>query len=290
LLLGYLEPGEFLGGRRRLDAAPARDAADRLAGRLGTSSEQALVRAQAAIRDTLSEHLLRWAQRHPALTTAAPADRWLLSYGGGGGLLCTDAAEILGIGQVVVFPHSSVFSAFGAGLLPIAHSYHQVVAAGARDGALGAAVARLADNARRDLRAEGVRELDHVRASLRIGAGEPQEHSLAALLEQPPNLSQANGAAAMGCRLHVSVPRSTDVEMHTAAESASQLDGQRVIITADGPLQVPTANGLGNRGAAAAIAGPVFLNAPDTTIFVPANWSVTFTDQGYGVLNREQAT
>jgi N-methylhydantoinase A/oxoprolinase/acetone carboxylase beta subunit len=289
LLLGYLEPGEFLGGRRRLDVGPARDAAERLAGRLGTSPEEALLRARAAIRDTLSEHLLRWAQRHPALTAAAPADRWLLSYGGGGGLLCIDAAEILGIGQVVVFPHSSVFSAFGAGLLPIAHSYHQVVAAGAPDGALGAAVARLGDNARRDLRAEGVRELGDVRASLRIGGSEPQELSLAALLEEPPHLIQANGTAAVGCRLHVSVPRSTDVEMHTGAESAAPLDGQRVTITADGPLQVPIAHGLGQRGAPA-IGGPVFLNAPDTTIFVPASWSVTFTDRGYGVLNREQAT
>ena len=58
----------------------------------------------------------------------------MFSYGGGGGLLCVDAAEILDIGRVVVFPHSSVFSAFGAGLLPIAHAYHQVVAAGASDG------------------------------------------------------------------------------------------------------------------------------------------------------------
>ena len=48
--------------------------------------------------------------------------------------------------------------------------------------------------------------------------------SLAALLEQAPTLIEANGAAAMGCRLHVSVARSTDVEMHTGAEAAAQLD------------------------------------------------------------------
>jgi N-methylhydantoinase A/oxoprolinase/acetone carboxylase beta subunit len=77
--------------------------------------------------------------------------------------------------------------------------------------------------------------------------------------------------------------------MHTGAEAAAQLDSHRVITTADGPLQVPIVNGLGYRGAAA-IAGPVFLNAPDTTIFVPSSWSVTFTDEGYGVLEREQAT
>jgi N-methylhydantoinase A/oxoprolinase/acetone carboxylase beta subunit len=203
--------------------------------------------------------------------------------------MCTDAAEILGIGRVVVFPHSSVFSAFGAGLLPIAHSYHQVVPAGVPDGVLGAAVARLADNARRDLRAEGVRELDEVRASLRIGSAEPLELSLASLIDRPPDVAGVTGAAAVGCRLHVSVPRSTVVEMHTADEAAAPLGTQRVVITADGPLQVPVANGLGDRGAAA-IDGPVFLNAPDTTIFVPAGWSVAFTEQGYGILDREPAT
>ena len=35
-------------------------------------------------------------------------------------------------------------------------------------------------------------------------------------------------------------------------------------------------------------AGPAFLQAPDTTIFVPGDWSVTFTPQGYGILSQEE--
>jgi N-methylhydantoinase A/oxoprolinase/acetone carboxylase beta subunit len=93
----------------------------------------------------------------------------------------------------------------------------------------------------------------------------------------------------VGCRLRVSVPRSTVVEMHTTDEAAAPPGTQRVVTTADGPRQVPIANGLGDHGAAA-IDGPVFLNAPDTTIFVPAGWSVSFTEHGYGILDREPAT
>ena len=96
----------------------------------------------------------------PGARSVRRGPRWLFSYGGGGGLLCVEAAEALGIHRVVVFPHSSVFSAFGAGLLPIAHSYQTVVPAGAGRRGNRRGRGRLADNARRDLRAEGVRALD----------------------------------------------------------------------------------------------------------------------------------
>ena len=95
-----------------------------------------------------------------------PEERWLFSYGGGGGLLAADAADALDIPRVVVFPHSSVFSAFGGGLLPIAHAYEAVVPVGSEAGAVGEAVARLADNARRDLRAEGITALERVEATV----------------------------------------------------------------------------------------------------------------------------
>ena len=61
---------------------------------------QDLLQAKAAIFRELSHHLLAWAGRHPALRAADPSTRWLFSYGGGGGLLCVEAAEILGIPRV----------------------------------------------------------------------------------------------------------------------------------------------------------------------------------------------
>jgi N-methylhydantoinase A len=288
LLLGYLQPGEFLGGRRRLDASPAETAVVDLAGQLGVSTAQALLEARAAILRALAHHLLHWAQRHPELASSPPSDRWLFSYGGGGGLLCADAADVLGIPNVAVFPNSSVFSAFGAGLLPIAHTYETVVPAGEGNGALGAAAARLADNARRDLRAEGVRDLGTVRASVRVGTREAPAQSLAALLEAPEALSGVDGrpSAALRCRLRVSVPHEANVRMITAPGPGAR-SPEREIVTGGGPVRVPVVQGLGDP-AAAPVTGPVFLDAPDTTIFVPDDWSVTFTEHGYGILSKER--
>jgi N-methylhydantoinase A len=287
LLLGYLEPGEFLGGRRRLDPEPARAVANALAERRGTSVEQALLDAKAAIRRELSEHLLAWAARHPALGMSNPSTRWLFSYGGGGGLLCVEAADILGIPRVVVFPHSSVFSAFGAGLLPIAHAYQAVVPAGSGVAAVGVAVARLADSARRDLRAEGIHTLDEVQASLEVGSARRDGLTLAGVLSAPDAAAPRNGAASVAVRvaLRVSVPREAGVDMITG-ESGQQGGRPREVLTAQGPLVAMVSPGLGDPGASE-VTGPVFLSAPDTTIFVPPGWSVTFTPQGYGILNRD---
>jgi N-methylhydantoinase A/oxoprolinase/acetone carboxylase beta subunit len=58
----------------------------------------------------------------------------------------------------------------------------------------------------------------------------------------------------------------------------------RELVTEDGRVTVPVIGGLGTAAAEAA-EGPAFLEAPDTTIFVPAGWSVAFTEQGYGVLS-----
>ena len=287
LLLGYLEPGEFLGGRRRLSVEPARAVAEALARARGTSVERALLDAREAIGRVLYEHLGGWAARHQEIASSDPATRWLFSYGGGGGLLCVEAADRLGIGRVVVFPHSSVFSAFGAGLLPIAHSYQTVVPAGSGGEAVAAALARLADNARRDLRAEDVHALDDVVASVEIGSQRRDGLTLAGVLSAPEGVTAPGGdvSAAVRLALHVSVPREATVDMVTR-ESDGESGRTREILTADGSLTVPVLPGLGDPAASPA-RGPAFLRAPDTTIFVPSDWSVTFTRQGYGILSKE---
>lgn len=278
LALGYLEPGEFLGGRRRLDPEAAGRAAARLAERLGVDTGEALQRARAAIHAELAAHLRTWAREQPRLEAVPPAERWLFSYGGGGGLLCLAAADSLDIGRVVVFPHSSVFSAFGAGLLPLAHAYEAPVAGVAPAEAL----VRLADNARRDLRAEGVTELSAVQAAVRADDGDPVPTTLARLLSDPPPLP----GDTRRCRLRVTVPNRPSVDMIAAAHGSHDGRPPRPVTTAEGVIEVPTVTGLGLAGAPPAH-GPAFLHAPDSTIFVPAGWSITFSRQGYGILVRE---
>ena len=272
LLLGLLEPGEFLGGRRRLDpTAPGPAAAARPSGPRRRPLIEPSTRSARAARAPAD------GRGRPELTEAPEAERWLFSYGGGGGLLCAAAADALGAGNVAVFPHSSVFSAFGGGLLPIAHAYQAVAARAAGD-----TVARLADNARRDLRAEGVTDLDPSRRAGRGRRRTAGDRRLAALLDQ----AATNGADARGvCRLSVTVPRAR-------CRHARGRRGRRRRRARD-PHRGRPAAGAGGRRArrpgAPGVDGPAFLQAPDTTIFVPAGWTVAFTEQGYGVMSEEGA-
>jgi N-methylhydantoinase A/oxoprolinase/acetone carboxylase beta subunit len=75
------------------------------------------------------------------------------------------------------------------------------------------------------------------------------------------------------------------VDMITGAEDEPGTGAQREVLTEAGTLAVPVAAGLGDP-TASPVSGPAFLRAPDTTIFVPPDWSVGFTAQGYGILNR----
>ena len=286
LLLGYLEPGEFLGGRRTLDVGRAEAVAAGLGEKLGVGVEEAVLQARAAVRRTLADEMRAWAERHGGLLASAPEERWLFSYGGGGGLLAADAAGALDIPRVVVFPHSSVFSAFGGGLLPIAHAYEAVVPVGSEAGAVGEAVVRLGDNARRDLRAEGITALERVEATVTAGGAAEPVTTLGELLDRPQGA--AHGATldeAIRVRLDVSVPRDARIEMLAADDAGERRT--REILDDDGRLSVPVIGGLGTAAAAPA-EGPAFLEAPDTTIFVPAGWSVSFTEQGYGVLTNTE--
>ena len=104
--------------------------------------------------------------------------------------------------------------------------------------------------------------------------------SLRDLIDRPPAVGPGR------VRLHVSVPR--DVRLDVVAPGPAPEPRTRTVLTAGGPVEVPVIGGLGRPGAAPA-QGPAFLEAPDTTIFVPAGWSVRFTEQGYGVLEAPSA-
>jgi hypothetical protein len=132
-----------------------------------------------------------------------------------------------------------------------------------------------------------MRDLDRVRAWVTFDSERREGLTLAEVLAAPEALVPRDGGASVAARvaLHVSVPRDAVVEMITGPDG-SEADRSREVLTAAGPLTVPVLSGLGDP-AASPTRGPAFLRAPDTTIFVPDGWSVSFTPQGYGILSRE---
>jgi N-methylhydantoinase A len=109
LVLGYVEPSLFLGGRMTLDRDAARDAFAPLAARLGSSVDEV---ARAAY-DLVNRDIVN-AIRAKAFDRALDLrDYALFGYGGAGPLHAVAIAQGLGMGTVVVPYFPGGFSAFG---------------------------------------------------------------------------------------------------------------------------------------------------------------------------------
>jgi N-methylhydantoinase A len=109
LVLGYLDPANFLGGRRRLDTAAAAAAVQSLAQRLGLRAEQ----AAAGIHRLVNARMADGVRVATVRRGVDPRGYTLLAFGGAAGLHITAVARELGIGRVVVPVAASVLSAWG---------------------------------------------------------------------------------------------------------------------------------------------------------------------------------
>ena len=109
LVLGYLDPANFLGGRRTLDSGAAQDAVGALAGRLGLTTEQ----AAAGIHRLVNTRMADGVRVATVRRGVDPRGYTLLAFGGAAGLHVASVAAELGIGRVVVPVAASVLSAWG---------------------------------------------------------------------------------------------------------------------------------------------------------------------------------
>ncbi len=124
LVLGYLNPHYFIGGRITLDAEAARRAIDeRVAKHLGMGVEEAAegIRniADATMRDAISGLI---ATRGFDLSGYR-----LLAFGGAGPSHVAGYTQGLNLAGIMVFPFSAVFSAFGAASADYEHHFNRAV-------------------------------------------------------------------------------------------------------------------------------------------------------------------
>ena len=109
LVLGYLDPANFLGGRRRLDLDAATAAVVRLAADLGIETEQAASGIYRVVNSRMADGVRVATVRRGV----DPRGYALLAFGGAAGLHVTAVAAELGISRVVVPVAASVLSAWG---------------------------------------------------------------------------------------------------------------------------------------------------------------------------------
>lgn len=117
LVLGYYDPGFFLGGRMQLDLTAARDAIARVAGPLGLSIEQAAL----GIHQVVAESMAAAARVHLVEKGKDPRHYAMVGFGGAGPAHAVDVARVMGVREVIIPPASGAASALGFLAAPLSY-------------------------------------------------------------------------------------------------------------------------------------------------------------------------
>jgi len=119
LVLGYLNPDYFLGGRMPLDLEDARHALSRLAGTLNLTIEQ----AAAGIHQIVNENMANAARVHLAERGKNPRGVPLFAFGGAGPVHGYHVAKILHVPTLISPMGAGVGSTFGLLVAPLAFDF-----------------------------------------------------------------------------------------------------------------------------------------------------------------------
>lgn len=120
LVLGFLDPDYFLGGKIKLNYSKALEAmTHKIAEPLGMDA----VRAAAGIHDIVNARMADLIRKKVIQTGALPEEHVLYAFGGASSIHAVGYAADLGIKKVYAFPTSAVFSAFGVAGADIVHTY-----------------------------------------------------------------------------------------------------------------------------------------------------------------------
>ena len=109
VVLGFLDPNNFLGGRESLDKGAAEVAVDKLAGKLSVSRAEAAEGVHRVINTQMAEGIRLVSVRRGV----DPRKFALLSFGGAAGIHITEIARQLEVRRVVVPRTAAVLSAWG---------------------------------------------------------------------------------------------------------------------------------------------------------------------------------
>ena len=167
VVLGYIAPDSYFGGKMPLNAAKAAEAIrSQIAEPLGVSIEE----AAALIRRIVEQNMASAIKREVHLRGYHPEDFVLFAFGGGGPTHV--AGYRADVPTAVIFPQAPVFSALGSSVMDIMHVYEQSgrmqFMAPATEQlvidreAFNERVRELVDKARKDLEAEGLADREPV--------------------------------------------------------------------------------------------------------------------------------
>lgn len=312
LVLGFLNPERFLGGRLRLRPDLAEKAiAKRVASRLFGGDVQ---HAAAGIRQVVDAQMGDLVRKMSIERGHDPRRFVLLAYGGAGPLHAVAYARQVGIERVVVPAAATVFSAFGAAASDIRHSLQRSAPGQLPDDldAIGAAYAAMEEEARALLTRQGVagprirlhrwadmryaRQLHDVRVPVPAGPVDAAFadavrqafteryaalYGASAVLEKLPIRLLRLGVEAVGL---IDKPALPVAEPAGPDPSAAEEPGRSVYWPeAGGRLPTRIYDGLRLRPGNA-LGGPVIIELPGTTIALPPGDRATIDRLGNTVI------
>lgn len=290
LVLGYLDPAYYLGGRRRLLPELARTALDeRVGGPLGVSTEEAALEVKEAAERVVArgiEEMLQRPSTQAALGDTSLRELSLIAYGGGGGILLPSVAKRLGIGKVYLSSLSPVFSAFGVSTFDVRHRYE--TRASLNGMPVEEILAPLVDAARRDIRGEG---FDQTAATLTVSANDDDGKTLfvdapiSDIARRIEALKLASGSPvvlALSASCEVPKPGLPTLPDDAGAPDHASV-GPREVILPDGRRSVEVYS-RDNLRDGAELSGPCLIESSGSTYLVPAGAMCTVDRFGTAII------
>ena len=311
VVLGYIDPNYFLGGRIKLNKDKAISVIKRrVADRLGTSVEEAAYLIKETVDKNIQKELLQFLQTK-GIEPGRLADLALVAYGGAGPTHCSGFVKGLKFGKVLTSPYASTFCAFGFSTTDLLHRYSKYEQITLFDGVayfadyerINQAVRQMLEVARRDIKGEGFSPDDAVYYLELIGDEDLGEHrvrfnqthlssekevkNLCAQFERvkKPGVPKITISAIMLNAL-VAMPH---FELNPGPLSGEDPDhalrGERDVLWSpeSGYQKTPIYEREplvpGNR-----VVGPAIIQAKDTTYVIPANRSFYISEYSHGVL------
>lgn len=122
VVLGYIDPDYFLGGRQKLSKDRAIRAIERkIADPLNIGVEEAAFRIRKLVDGTMGQEIYK----RTALEGYDPREFLLFAFGGAGPVHCCEYAEYADIAKIRTFPFGSVFNAFGTSTMDVIQTYEK---------------------------------------------------------------------------------------------------------------------------------------------------------------------
>ena len=297
LVMGYLDPNNFLGGRRKLDVERSRAVIEeKIAWPLSVDFD----RAASMIRDEAIEQMATLLEHTLAEAGMDPENCTLFAYGGNGALFGATVAEAIGAKSAFAFDIGPVFSTFGSANSNVVHTYeHGLGANWARVNGdqLIHAADQIYRQACRDLDGEGfdaseatftyeIETADHQGANVSFASSEPPgaawlESSRSAVLGGGIGDSEEVFLVSLKAEFEVGKPFMVKLNRRGNPETTT-----RDIRFRNG-LPVPaTIARWESLGVSDRLEGPAVVNGDTLTCTIPPDWRAVVDEYGNLRMNR----